>query len=119
MAEGSGIDRRKFHPDLAPVALQLLGKKLRTGGRWSLPHLALGNDEGDAFVRPDVNVGIRLARRRRSEEVGRGDADSLRCQASALRQDKSESQTTGRGPQEAAPADVRCRAHALPPMNPY
>src|SRR3989442_1377498 len=53
-----GIGRGGLHRDRAKIDLQLLGDQHRERGVRALPHLDLGDDEGDTAVRLDAHVGV-------------------------------------------------------------
>ncbi len=93
--------RRELGADLRPVALQFLGQQLGQGGHGPLPHLRLVDEQCDHVVRAHVHERVQL--------VARG-----RC-GTARRQHCADPQPRRRA-QEAAPAQIRARAHFTPPL---
>ena len=88
MSEGGRIDGRHLDAHFGPIAFQFFGQHLRTRRGGPLPHFALRNPERDAVVGGDVDIRHRLARGRRSKQIGRRNADLLGL--SFIRQNESE-----------------------------
>ncbi len=76
-----GLRRRRFHPDPAPIGIELLGDEHRERGIDPLPHFGFVHENRDGLIRADPHEGVRgEARRRRREHPSRHSLGKIESQ---------------------------------------
>ncbi len=58
------VDRRLLDTNAPPIGVELFRDELRDGRVYALPHLGEPDDDGDAIIGSDAQVGVRLELRR-------------------------------------------------------